>query len=133
MYTLNISGHHVQSGAEVQDLIKEKMDHLSRVNQQITAINVILNSEKHEKNQLIVEATVHIPGHDIFATARTDKQLSAALDLLCSKLEKQLIKYKSKQTTGKGKVHKLNVNDMETLSEKEKQAEFNALADRNAV
>ncbi len=70
MYTLNISGHHVQSGLEIQELTKEKMDHLSRVNSQITVINVILNSEKHETNELIVEANVHIPGHDLFATAK---------------------------------------------------------------
>ena len=131
MYTLNISGHHVQSGIEIQDLIKEKMDHLSRVNQQITVINVILNSEKHEKNHLIVEANVHIPGHDIFATATTDKQLSTALDMLISKLEKQLIKHKSRH--GVGKAHKANSQDLETLSEKERQAEFNELSDRNAL
>lgn len=131
MYTLNVSGHHVQSGAEVQDLIKEKMDRLSRINQQITAVNVILNSEKHEKNQLIVEATVHIPGHDLFATAKTDKQLAVALDLLTSKLEKQLIKHKSKHTSGK--IHKISAKDFETLAEQEKQAEFNALVDRNVI
>jgi len=131
MYTLNISGHHVQSGLEIQDLIKEKMDHLSRINSQITVINVILNSEKHETNQLIAEANVHIPGHDLFATAKTDKQLSAALDMLVSKLEKQLLKHKPKP--GSGKAHKANSQDLETLSEKESQAEFNELADRNVI
>lgn len=131
MYTLNISGHHVQSGADVQDLVKEKMDRLSRVNNQITVINVIVNSEKHETNQLIVEATVHIPGHDIFATAKTDKQLSSALDLLTSKLEKQLIKHKPKHAAGKA--HKANAEDYEGHLEKEKQAEFNELVDRNVL
>ena len=52
MYTLNISGHHVTSGQEVQSLVKDKMDSLSKINHQITTIKVILNSEKHETNKL---------------------------------------------------------------------------------
>ncbi len=131
MYTLNISGHHVQSGLEVQDIIKQKMDRLGKVNSEITAINVILNSEKHGTNQLIAEANVHIPGHDLFATAKTDKQLSTALDMLVSKLEKQLLKHKSRHSSGS--VHKATSQDMETPLEKESQAEFDALVERNVL
>ena len=131
MYTLNISGHHVTSGQEVQALVKDKMDNLSRINQQITTIKVILNSEKHETNKLIVEASVHIPGHDLFATVKTDKQISPALDMLVSKLEKQLIKYKARHSIGK--VHKDNANDHESNFEREFQAEYNELVEREVL
>ncbi len=131
MYTLNISGHHVKSGDEIQELVKEKMDHLQRINNQITTINVILNSEKHSTNEVIAEASVHIPGHDLFATARTDKQLSSALDMLVSKLEKQLMKHKSRHPSGR--VHHMNAQDVESSTEKEYQAEFNELVEREVI
>ncbi|KJZ12449.1 MAG: ribosome hibernation-promoting factor, HPF/YfiA family [Marinomonas sp.] len=131
MYTLNISGHHVTSGQEVQSLVKDKMDSLSKINHQITTIKVILNSEKHETNKLIVEASVHIPGHDLFATVKTDKQISPALDMLVAKLEKQLTKYKARHSVGK--VHKSNAKDHESLFEREYQAEFNELVEREVL
>ena len=131
MYTLHISGHHVKSGDEIQDLVKEKMDQLQRLNNQITTINVILNAEKHDTDTLIVEASVHIPGHDLFATAKTDKQLSTALDMLVAKLEKQLIKYKVRHSSGR--VHRINAQDVESITEKEYQAEFNELVEREVI
>ncbi|WP_133012175.1 ribosome hibernation-promoting factor, HPF/YfiA family [Marinomonas flavescens] len=130
MYTLNISGHHVQSGEEVQELVKERMDHLARVNDQITSIKVILNTEKHGIHELIVEASVHIPGHDLFATVKTDKQLKPAVDLLVGKLEKQLVKYKAKH---EGRQQKINAKDVESHVEREEQAEFDELVEREVI
>ncbi|MGB3599866.1 ribosome hibernation-promoting factor, HPF/YfiA family [Marinomonas sp.] len=130
MYTLNISGHHVQSGEEVQELVKERMDRLTRLNDQITSIKVILNTEKHEIHELIVEASVHIPGHDLFATVKTDKQLKPAVDLLVGKLEKQLVKHKAKHT---GRQHQINAQDVESNVEREEQAEFNELVEREVL
>ncbi|MGO3346500.1 MAG: ribosome hibernation-promoting factor, HPF/YfiA family [Marinomonas sp.] len=130
MYTLNISGHHVQSGEEVQELVKERMDHLARVNDQITSIKVILNTEKHGIHHLIVEASVHIPGHDLFATVKTDKQLKPAVDLLVAKLEKQLVKYKAKH---EGRQQKIDAKDVESHVEREEQAEFDELVERDVI
>jgi len=130
MYTLNISGHHVQSGEEVQQLVKEKMDHLARINQQITSIKVILNTEKHEIHRLIVEASVHIPGHDLFATVKNEQQLKPALDALVAKLEKQLVKHKAKHA---GRQHHINAEDVESIGEREQQAEFDELVEREVI
>ncbi|GAB3483672.1 ribosome hibernation-promoting factor, HPF/YfiA family [Marinomonas epiphytica] len=130
MYTLNISGHHVQSGEEVQALVKERMDRLARINNQITSIKVILNTEKHGIHELIVEASVHIPGHELFATVKTDKQLKPAVDLLVGKLEKQLVKYKAKHT---GRQHHLNASDVESASERQQQEEFDELVEREVI
>lgn len=130
MYTLDISGHHVQSGEEVQELVKEKMDHLARINNQITSIKVILNTEKHEIHRLIVEASVHIPGHELFATVKTEQQLKPALDSLVGKLEKQLVKHKAKHA---GRQHHINAGDVESPLEKEQQAEFDELVEREVI
>lgn len=132
MYTLNISGHHVQSGEEVQELVKEKMDHLARINNQITSIKVILNTEKHGTHELIVEAIVHIPGHDLFANVKTEKQLKPALDMLVGKLEKQLIKHKPNPKLA-GRQHQLNAQDVESPVEKQLQAEFDELVEREVI
>ncbi|ADZ91513.1 ribosome hibernation-promoting factor, HPF/YfiA family [Marinomonas mediterranea] len=130
MYKLNISGHHVQSGEEVQTAVKEKLDHLARINSHITTINVILNTEKHKAHELIVEASVHIPNHDLFATVKTDKQLAPALDMLVAKLEKQLLKYKAKH---EGRKHHPDSRDLESDREREEQDEFNELAERSVL
>ncbi|WP_409419539.1 ribosome hibernation-promoting factor, HPF/YfiA family [Marinomonas sp. RS-M-Aa-14] len=132
MYTLNISGHHVQSGEEVQEVVKEKMDHLSRINNHITTINVTLNTEKHGTHELIVEASVHIPGHDLFAMVQTEKQLKPALDMLVSKLEKQLIKHKAKPKNA-GRQHHINAKDVESPIERQLQAEFDELVEREVI
>jgi putative sigma-54 modulation protein len=131
MYKLNVSGHHLKSGDEIQSLVKEKMDNLQRVNQQITTINVTLNSEKHATHEVIAEAKVHIPGHELFATAKSDKQLSTALDMLVNKLEKQLVKHKARHPSGR--VHHMTAEDVESQSEKENQAEFNELVEREVI
>ncbi|RDL46000.1 ribosome-associated translation inhibitor RaiA [Marinomonas piezotolerans] len=131
MYTLDISGHHVHTTEEVQATIKEGMDQLAEINSHITSIKVIVNSENHHnKSELIVEARVHIPGHDLFATVTTDKQLAIAVDMLVEKLEKQLLKHKSKH---EGRKHHPDARDVETEQEREEQAEFNELERRDVV
>ncbi|MFD1383856.1 ribosome hibernation-promoting factor, HPF/YfiA family [Rhodanobacter aciditrophus] len=131
MYTLDISGHHVHTTEEVQAIIKEGMDYLAEINSHITSIKVIVNSENHHnKSELIVEARVHIPGHDLFATVTTDKQLSLAVDMLAEKLEKQLLKHKSKH---EGRKHHPDARDVESVEEREEQEEFNELERRDAI
>ncbi|SBT18873.1 ribosome hibernation promoting factor HPF [Marinomonas gallaica] len=131
MYTLDISGHHVHTTEEVQQTIKEGMDQLADINSNITSIKVIVNSESHQnKSELIIEARVHIPGHDLFASVTTDKQLSAAVDALVEKLEKQLLKHKAKH---EGRKHHPDARDVETNEEREEQEEFNELERRDVV
>ncbi|TPE55697.1 ribosome-associated translation inhibitor RaiA [Maribrevibacterium harenarium] len=131
MYTLDISGHHVHTTEEVQQIIKDGMDHLADINSHITSIKVIVNSETHHnKSELILEAKVHIPGHDLFASVTTDKQLSTAVDMVAEKLEKQLLKHKSKH---EGRKHHPDAHDVESDDEREQQDEFNELADRGAI
>lgn len=131
MYTLDISGHHVHTSEEVQSTIKERMDHLAEINSHITSMKVIVNSENHGgKSELIVEARVHIPGHDLFATVTTDKQLSTAVDMLVDKLEKQLMKHKAKHD---GRKHHADARDVESPEEREEQEEFNELERRDVI
>jgi putative sigma-54 modulation protein len=55
------------------------------------------------------EINIHVPGKEIHAEA-SDQDLYAAIDLLVDKLDRQVIKYKSKQKDHGNVAHKqLNV------------------------
>lgn len=89
---LTISGHHIDLTDPLRDYVTEKLSKLSRHHDQITTTNVILSVEKliHK-----AEATVHVSGADLFATADSN-DLYAAIDSLVDKLDRQLIRHKEK-------------------------------------
>ncbi|OIQ48488.1 MAG: ribosomal subunit interface protein [Gammaproteobacteria bacterium MedPE] len=130
MYKVNISGQHVSVSDEVVSYVKESISSLERFSDQITSVNVNFTTEKHDTHKIIAEAQIHIPGADIFATSTADRHITSAIDGLLSKLENQMRKHKSKQLD---KAHSGNKSFVETDEEREKQDEFNALADRGIV
>lgn len=89
---INITGHHIEVTAPIRDYVSEKLERLARHFDQITNVHVILNVEK---NRQIAEATLSIPGGEVFANAE-DADLYAAIDALADKLDRQLIKNKEK-------------------------------------
>jgi putative sigma-54 modulation protein len=44
-----------------------------------------------------VEATIHVPGNDLHAES-SDENMYSAIDLLADKLDRQVLKYKEKNT-----------------------------------
>ncbi|MGB0898349.1 ribosome hibernation-promoting factor, HPF/YfiA family [Psychrobium sp. nBUS_13] len=130
MYKVNISGQHVSVSDEVVSYVKESISNLERFSDQITSVNVNFTTEKHDTHKIIAEAQIHIPGADIFATSTADRHITSAIDGLMSKLENQMRKHKSKHLD---KAHSGNKSFVETDEEREKQDEFNALADRGIV
>ncbi|MBT4519799.1 MAG: ribosome-associated translation inhibitor RaiA [Halieaceae bacterium] len=89
---LNVSGHHVEVTTPLKEYVENKFERLQRHFDQITNIDVTLVVEKMIQK---AEATVHISGADIFATAQSD-DMYAAIDALADKLDRQLIKHKEK-------------------------------------
>lgn len=130
MYRINISGQHVTVSDEIQDYVKQSIQGLERFSDQITSVNVNFTTEKQDTHKIIVEAKIHIPGNDIFATATADRHSKIAVANLISKLENQLRKHKSKSLD---KNHSANGISMEDSTERELQDEFNELADRGAL
>ncbi len=96
---LNISARH---DAKLSDSIKEHIEtRLHRTGdhyEKVTRMNVIL--DKDGQNHL-VEAAFHINGKELFAKASADN-LYAAIDSVGTKVERQLIKAKDKQSNKKG-------------------------------
>jgi len=130
MYKVNISGQHVSISDEVINYVETSISNLERFSDQITSVNVNFTTEKHDTHQIIAEAQIHIPGADIFATSTADRHITSAIDGLMNKLENQMRKHKSKQLN---KSHSGNKMNIETLEEREKQDEFNELADRGVI
>jgi len=130
MYKVNISGQHVTVSEDIQTYVEESIATLERFSDQITSVNVNFTTEKHDTHKIIAEAQIHIPGSDIFATSSADRHMKNAVDGLMGKLENQLRKHKSKLID---KTHSGNQMEAETLEEREKQDEFNELADRGVI
>ncbi len=89
---INISGHHIDLTDSMQDYVRSKFDKLERFFEHINSVQVIL---RVEKLQQIAEATLHVNGGEIHATAE-DEQMYAAIDSLVDKLVRQLNKHKEK-------------------------------------
>lgn len=87
-----ISGHHVEITDALREIINTKLEKLERHFDQIASIHVILSVEKQRQ---MAEATIHIAGADLAATATHD-DMYTAIDQLTDKLDRQLIKHKEK-------------------------------------
>jgi len=89
---LNISGHHVDVSDSLHAYVTNKIEKLERHFDHITNVHVVLSVEKLVQK---AEATLHISGAELFANAESE-DLYAAIDLLSSKLDRQILKHKEK-------------------------------------
>ena len=89
---INVTGHQIDLTTSLQHYVHEKLQRLERHYDQITQVHVVLNIERlmHQ-----AEATVHVSGSELFANAEAT-DMYAAIDLLSSKLDRQIIKHKEK-------------------------------------
>ena len=95
MHTINITGHHLDITPAIKTHIDEKLNRVIKLTDQITSINVtLLKDSKTQK----AEATLHLPGKDIFAASSEDR-LFHAIDSMIDKLARQIGKHKTKQAT----------------------------------
>lgn len=95
MYTINITGHHVEVTPALKDHVNEKMAKLNRLSDQITTVQVTLMQDSHEQK---AEATIHLPGKELFASGVSEDRLFHAIDSMIDKLARQLDKHKSKHS-----------------------------------
>lgn len=95
MYTINITGHHVDVTPALKEHINEKMDKLGRLSDQITTIHVTLMQDNNEQK---AEATIHLPGKELFAAAVSENRLFHAIDAMTEKLARQIDKHKTRKS-----------------------------------
>lgn len=66
---LNITGQHLELTEALQEYVSTKFERLERHVDNITNVQVVL---KLEKERQIAEATLHVAGADLHATAEAD-------------------------------------------------------------
>ncbi|HCN89132.1 MAG TPA: ribosome-associated translation inhibitor RaiA [Oxalobacteraceae bacterium] len=94
---LTISGHHLELTPAIREHVLNKLERIKRHFDHVIDIAVILTIDKlpeKEKRQK-AEITLHVRGKDLHAKSIA-QDLYAAIDLLIDKLDRQVIKYKSK-------------------------------------
>lgn len=90
---LTISGHHLDVSPALRDYVTQKLDRIIRHFDRVIDIKVFLSVDKMVQK---AEINIHLPGKEINAQA-DDQDLYAAIDMLLDKLDRQVLKHKSKQ------------------------------------
>ncbi len=92
MQPIQISGHGIEITPTLHDFIHKKFEHVKKHSAQITNIHIFLNVSKLTQ---AAETTIHIPGHEIYANAKSE-DMYKTIDLLVDKAIRQLEKHKIK-------------------------------------
>ncbi len=89
---VQVSGHQIEVTAPIREYVLAKLERIQRHFDQVIDINVVLSVQKLRQK---AEISVHLPGKDIHVES-DDEDLYAAIDLMMSKLDRQIIKHKGK-------------------------------------
>ena len=89
---LNLTGNHVEITPAIRDYVTSKIERSTRHFDNIMTINVTLSVDKLKQK---AEATVHLPGREIFVEA-DGTDMYASIDSLADKLDRQILKHKEK-------------------------------------
>jgi len=104
---LTISGHHLDVTPALRGYVTSKLDRLMRHFDQMVDIKVLLTVEKQkekEKRQR-AECSVRVKGSDLFAEA-SHFDLYAAIDALVDKLDRQVVRHKTRVQDHQAEVHR---------------------------
>ena len=89
---LSITGHHVSVTPAIREYVVGKLDRITRHFDHVIDMQVLLSVQKLDQK---AEINLHVRGKDLFAEA-VDEDLYAAIDDLVDKLDRQVIKHKTK-------------------------------------
>jgi putative sigma-54 modulation protein len=91
---LNLTGVHLDITPAIRAYVVGKLDRVTRHFDHVIDVNVVLSVDKLRHK---VEANVHLRGHRIH-TESIEPDMYAAIDALADKLDRQVLKYKEKQS-----------------------------------
>ena len=94
---LTNSGHHLEVTPALNNYVKTKLDRITRHFDQVVDIKVLLTVEKQKEKERRqrAECNIHVKGNDLFAES-SHQDLYAAVDDLVDKLDRQVLRHKSK-------------------------------------
>ncbi len=118
---LTISGHHLEVTPAIRAYVQNKLERIVRHFDQVIDMAVILtidnNSEKDKRQK--AEITVRVSGKAIYVES-VSEDLYAAIDTLIDKLDRQVLKHKTKTKDHQHEAIKYLPDD--TSDEEEEQA-----------
>ncbi len=91
---INITGHHVELTAALQDYIKNKLQRIERHFDHVVDVRIVLSVEKQRQK---AEATIHVARNTLHADCEHE-DMYAAIDLMFDKLDRQVRRHKEKIT-----------------------------------
>lgn len=89
---LNISGQHMELTDAIKQHVEKKFERVKKHGHDITNAHVICKIEGHTH---CTEATLHIPGHEVVAHAKSD-DMYKAINMLVDKLITQIDDFHAK-------------------------------------
>jgi putative sigma-54 modulation protein len=95
LMNLTLTGHHLDVTPAIRAYVTDKLERVTRHFDHVIDVSVVLTVEKLVRQ---AEATVHLSGKDLHATA-TDEDMYAAIDALADKLDRMVVKHKELLTS----------------------------------
>ena len=94
---LTISGHHLEVTPALRGYVTSKLDRINRHFDQVVDVKVLLTIDnmKEKDGRQRAECNVHVKGRDIYAES-SHADLYAAVDELTDKLDRQVVRHKTK-------------------------------------
>ena len=91
---VNLTGLHIEVTPALRSYVESRFERVERLFNHVTGVHVVLGVEKLRQK---AEATIHVPGGNLYADAEHD-DMYAAIDALIDKVDRQLRKHKEKLT-----------------------------------
>lgn len=94
---LTISGHHLDVTPALRSYVTTKLDRITRHFDQVVDVKVLLSLEnlKEKDKRQRAECSIRVKGSDLFAES-AHEDLYAAVDELMDKLDRQVVRHKTK-------------------------------------
>lgn len=94
---LTISGHHLEVTPALRSYVTTKLDRITRHFDQVVDVKVLLSLEnlKEKDKRQRAECNIRVKGSDLFAES-AHEDLYAAVDELMDKLDRQVVRHKTK-------------------------------------
>ncbi len=88
--SIRITGHQISLTSAIKRYVSRKLIRLNKKFKHQMNFSCVLEVNKLSKK---VEVTTHLPGKDIHVEVE-DKDMYTAIDILATKVERQIVKYK---------------------------------------
>lgn len=92
---INLTGHHVEISTPLRNYVQNKFQRLLQRVDNIIKVHIVLSVNKLEQK---ADATIQLSGATLYADMIHD-DMYAAIDGLIDRVDRQLVKYKEKNTS----------------------------------